>query len=123
VLKFGAKSFFIPILINFDSATAEFSVQAYNIWLPEKAKMKVFETSGDSMTKAYLVGAGPGDPRLLTVAALDALRLADVILWDRLVGEEILALVNPTAEKIYVIGFRSFHYSCRKFFDWGCHWH
>jgi uroporphyrin-III C-methyltransferase len=54
------------------------------------------------MTKAYLVGAGPGDPRLLTVAALDALRSADVVLWDRLVGEEILALVNPSAEKIYV---------------------
>jgi uroporphyrin-III C-methyltransferase len=64
--------------------------------------MKVFEASGDLMTKAYLVGAGPGDPRLLTVAALDALRSADVVLWDRLVGDEILALVNPFAEKIYV---------------------
>ncbi len=64
--------------------------------------MKVFEASEDLMTKAYLVGAGPGDPRLLTVAALDALRSAEVVLWDRLVGEEILALVNPSAEKIYV---------------------
>jgi uroporphyrin-III C-methyltransferase len=64
--------------------------------------MKVFEASGDLMTKAYLVGAGPGDPRLLTIAALEAMRLADIVLWDRLVSEGILALVNPSAEKIYV---------------------
>lgn len=54
------------------------------------------------MTRAYLIGAGPGDPGLLTIAALEALRSADVVLWDRLVGEGVLSLVNPSAEKIYV---------------------
>jgi uroporphyrin-III C-methyltransferase len=49
-------------------------------------------------TMVYLVGAGPGDPELLTVKALRALREADVVLHDDLVGPEILSLVPATAE-------------------------
>ncbi len=48
--------------------------------------------------KAYLVGAGPGDPDLLTVKALRLLRTADVVLHDDLVADEILKLISPTAE-------------------------
>ena len=50
--------------------------------------------------KVYLVGAGPGDPGLLTVKGKGILELADVVIYDALVSPEILAIINPAAEKI-----------------------
>jgi uroporphyrin-III C-methyltransferase len=52
--------------------------------------------------KVFLVGAGPGDPKLLTVKAEELLKAAEVVVYDRLVSEEILNLIPETAEKIYV---------------------
>jgi uroporphyrin-III C-methyltransferase len=49
------------------------------------------------MSRVYFVGAGPGDPELLTVKALNVLRRADVVLHDALISGEILALINPGA--------------------------
>ena len=50
--------------------------------------------------KVYLVGAGPGDPGLLTVKGKILLEMADVVVYDALVSAEILEMVNPQAEKI-----------------------
>ena len=49
----------------------------------------------------WLTGAGPGDPGLMTVLALHALHVADTVIYDALVSEEILALANENAELIY----------------------
>lgn len=54
------------------------------------------------MAKVYLVGAGPGDPDLLTIKAARLIGQADVILYDRLVSSEILTLAKPGAELVYV---------------------
>lgn len=57
----------------------------------------------------YLVGAGPGDPELLTLKALRLIRQADVVLHDRLVSSQILDLIPPTTEKVHVGKARAQH--------------
>ena len=52
--------------------------------------------------KVYLVGAGPGDPELITVKGLDCLRQADVVIYDRLVNESLLNEISHATERIYV---------------------
>ena len=52
--------------------------------------------------KVYLVGAGPGDPELLTMKAARLLKEADVVVYDRLVSEEVLGLVAAGVSKIFV---------------------
>ncbi|AJY76017.1 uroporphyrinogen-III C-methyltransferase [Paenibacillus beijingensis] len=51
--------------------------------------------------KVYIVGAGPGDPELVTLKAVRLIGAGDVILYDRLVGKELLAHAKPGAELIY----------------------
>ncbi|MDW8480081.1 MAG: uroporphyrinogen-III C-methyltransferase [Xanthomonadales bacterium] len=59
-------------------------------------------TAPEPRGSVALVGAGPGDPELLTLAALRELELAEVVLHDRLVPAPILALARPEAERIAV---------------------
>ena len=59
--------------------------------------------------KVWLVGAGPGDPELLTRKAERVLSLADVVVYDRLVGDGVLALAAPGARRLYVGKRKSSH--------------
>ena len=52
--------------------------------------------------KVYLLGAGPGDPGLLTLKARDALAAADVVVYDALANDSLLGHARPDAELIYV---------------------
>jgi uroporphyrin-III C-methyltransferase len=54
-----------------------------------------------ALGKVYLVGAGPGDPGLLTVKAKTLIECADVIIYDALVSEPILNLIHPRTERIH----------------------
>lgn len=59
--------------------------------------------------KVYLVGAGPGDPGLFTIKGKTLLEVADVVVYDALVSPQILAMINPNAEKIHAGKRRGFH--------------
>jgi uroporphyrin-III C-methyltransferase len=59
--------------------------------------------------KVYLIGAGPGDPELITLKGLRYLRSADVILYDRLVSTDLLTETRPEAERIFVGKASGYH--------------
>ncbi len=52
--------------------------------------------------KVYIVGAGPGDPELITLKALKRLKLADVVVYDRLINDDLLSYCREDCEKIFV---------------------
>ncbi len=84
------------ILRSQGEAAAELRLQG----LLHEAKT-IQDQGGHEVGKVYLVGAGPGDPALITIRATQVLAQADVILYDRLVNPVLLNYAKPSAEKIY----------------------
>ncbi|WP_417618762.1 siroheme synthase CysG [Oceanisphaera sp.] len=83
------------------------NLAAAELWLEQEMQQEMLTPQ---VGEVILVGAGPGDPDLLTIKALNELQKAEVVLFDQLVSEEILALIRPEAELISV-GKKAGHHS------------
>lgn len=96
----------------FDSDVAEKVLKGDALSAEKPFLDKLTASSQDedfSKGQVYLIGAGPGDPELLTFRALRLMQKADVVVYDRLISPQIMEMVRRDAEKIYVGKAKSNH--------------
>ncbi len=78
--------------------------------LPSRYRMNpVTRNPNSSEGEVFLVGAGPGDPELLTLKAWRILQQADIVLYDRLVSQPIMDMIPPHVERVHVGKKRADH--------------
>lgn len=75
----------------------------------ERLTHELFDTELEHRGEVVLVGAGPGDPGLLTLKGLQQIQQADIIVYDRLVSDEIMALTRRDAQRVFVGKRAGFH--------------
>ncbi|GAB3031187.1 siroheme synthase CysG [Bowmanella dokdonensis] len=86
----------------FDGEIAEQLLKGNEQQAERRMQEKLEQAEPKIQGEVYLVGAGPGDPELLTFRALRLMQKADLVVYDRLVSSEILDMVRRDAEKVYV---------------------
>lgn len=86
-------------------------VDCKNHYITRRTQRGSFHISKESLSmgNVYLVGAGPGDPELITLKAVKCIQKADVILYDRLVNKELLSYAKEGADLIYCGKLPDYH--------------
>jgi uroporphyrin-III C-methyltransferase / precorrin-2 dehydrogenase / sirohydrochlorin ferrochelatase len=107
----------VPTVTDLIGSVLHRVTAAGRAWLPHRrangSAVAGHRSHRDRPGTVSLVGAGPGDPELLTLKALRALQEADVILYDQLVSAEVLAFAAPGAERIDV-GKKGYGRACKQ---------
>ncbi len=99
----GRKAFWEKLLdSSFIDKAVQGRIEAAEVILEQQIKDVTTEGQALPVGEVYLIGAGPGDPDLMTFKGLRLLQQADVILYDRLVAPEIVEMARREAERIYV---------------------
>lgn len=93
----------------FEGAIGEDMLAGREELAAQRLQQAIDAASAPASGEVYLVGAGPGDPDLLTFRALRLMQKADVVLYDNLVSDGVMELVRRDAERIYVGKKRADH--------------
>ncbi|HEY8085589.1 MAG TPA: siroheme synthase CysG, partial [Methylophilaceae bacterium] len=93
----------------FEGAIGEDMLAGREELAAQRLQQAIDQSSAPVSGEVYLVGAGPGDPDLLTFRALRLMQKADVVLYDNLVSDGVMELVRRDAERVYVGKQRADH--------------
>lgn len=98
-----------PLRLKWFNALMRFAHRALSPWTQRSADLHVPLRGECRAGQVYLVGAGSGDAELLTLKAARLLMQADAVVYDRLVGDDVLAMISKGSERYYVGKARGHH--------------